>query len=161
MYIKTHARLTVCVICFFVYLITLIGGKEKILNFVVWSKVCLYFPMFIPSSCYYNVLIWLCGSPKVLTIFTLRIPLMRLMLYESRKEKKEKTNYHFSRLTLCLLEKRLTKYEQLPWNQNSEFLTFYPIETSALMVYNKSDPSVPLIHYAGVSLDKPFCIKDK
>jgi hypothetical protein len=72
-----------------------------------------------------------------------------------------KTNCHLSRLTLCLIEKRLTKYEQLPWNQNSEFLTFYPIETSALMVYNKSDPSVPLIHYAGVSLDKPFCIKDK
>jgi hypothetical protein len=66
-----------------------------------------------------------------------------------------KTNYHFSRLTRCLIEKRLTKYEQLPWNQNSEFLTFYPRK----MVYNKSVPSVPLIHYAGVSLDKPFCIK--
>ncbi len=44
---KTHAILTVCVICFFVYLITLIGGKERILNFVVWSKVCLYLPVFI------------------------------------------------------------------------------------------------------------------
>jgi hypothetical protein len=29
----------------FVYLITLIGGKERILNFVVWSKVCLYLPV--------------------------------------------------------------------------------------------------------------------
>jgi hypothetical protein len=62
---------------------------------------------------------------------------------------KGKTNYHFSRLTLCLLEKWPTKYENCPGTKIPNSLVFI-LETSALMVYNKSDPSVPLIHYAGV-----------